>query len=127
MKETRELEKLARAAARVAALLLLPLLAAAALLAPAAVPDDAAKAPQRLLSPALVDGVNDFAVFGAGAAEVAVYDRRGRLVFRATRQGTPIVWDGKDAAGRVRDAGIYVARIRKTDGGVCYQSFVLVK
>jgi hypothetical protein len=80
-----------------------------------------------VLSPARVDGVNDFAVFGPGAAEVSIYDRRGRRVFHATKQGAPIVWDCKDSSGRVREAGVYVARIRKTDAGVIYQSFVLVK
>jgi hypothetical protein len=99
----------------------------AALLSAAAVPDEQARAPQRVLSPARVDGINDFAVFGPGAAEVWIHDRRGRRVFHAVRQGAPIVWDAKDPSGRVRDAGVYVARIRKTDAGVCYQSFVLVK
>ena len=100
----------------------------AALLSAATVPDEQARAPQRVLSPALVDGINDFAVFGPGAAEVSIYDRRGRRVFHASRSGgASIVWDCKDPSGRVREAGVYVARIRKTDAGVIYQSFVLVK
>ncbi|HXS99725.1 MAG TPA: hypothetical protein VN915_03560 [Elusimicrobiota bacterium] len=103
-------------------------LALAAILSAAAVPDDQARAPQRVLSPARADGINDFAVFGPGAAEVSVYDRRGRRVFHAVRQGgAAIVWDCKDPSGRVRGAGVYVARIRKTDAGVIYQSFVLVR
>ena len=101
---------------------------ACAVLAQAAVPDDQARAPQRLLSPVPADGVNDAATFGPGAAEVSVYNRRGRRVFHAVRQGgAPIVWNGRDTAGRVVDSGVYVARIRKTDSGVCYQSFVLAK
>lgn len=100
----------------------------AAILAAAAVPDEQARAPQRVLSPARVDGVNDFAVFGPAAAEVSIYDRRGRRVFHATRQGAAaIAWDCKDSSGRVRGAGVYIARIRKTDGTFCYQSFVIVK
>ena len=99
----------------------------AAVLTAAAVPDEQARAPQRVLSPARVDGVNDFAAFGAGAAEVSIYDRRGRRVFHSTKQGAPIVWDCKDPSGRVREAGVYVARIRKTDAGVIYLSFVPVK
>ena len=104
---------------------------AALLLALAVSPSEAAgnaKAPQRFLSPARRDGVNDFAVFGPDAAEVRVYDRKGRLVFRASRQGVaPIVWDGRDGSGRVREPGVYVARIKTTDGALAYQTFVLVK
>ena len=89
---------------------------------------DAAKAPQKFLSPALRDGINDFAVFGANAAEVRIVDRKGRVVFRAARQnGAPIVWDGRDGSGRVREPGVYIARIRTTDDAVLYQTFVLVK
>lgn len=89
---------------------------------------DAAKAPQKFLSPALRDGINDFAVFGPNAAEVRVFDRKGRLVFRAAQQAAaPIVWDGRDGSGRAREPGVYIARIRTRDGGVLYQSFVLVK
>ena len=99
---------------------------------PDAAPDAAAsadaRAPQKILSPGLRDGINDEAAFGAEAAEVAVYDLKGRVVFRAEKQGAaPIVWDGRDGSGRVRESGVYLARIRKADAGVVYQSFVLVK
>jgi hypothetical protein len=87
-----------------------------------------ARAPQKVLSPALRDGINDEAAFGADAAEVDIFDLKGRVVFRAARQGVaPIVWDGRDGSGRVRESGVYHARIRKSDAGVVYQSFVLVK
>lgn len=87
-----------------------------------------ARAPQRILSPALRDGINDEAQFGADAAEVDIFDLKGRVVFRASRQGAAsIVWDGRDGAGRVRESGVYLARVKKSDAGVLYQSFVLVK
>lgn len=87
-----------------------------------------ARAPQKILSPGLRDGINDEAAFGAEAAEVDIFDLRGRVVFRAEKQGgAPIVWDGRDGAGRVRESGVYLARIKKADAGVQYQSFVLVK
>lgn len=87
-----------------------------------------ARAPQKFLSPGIRDGVNDAAAFGSDAAEVDIVDLKGRLVFRAEKQGAaPIVWDGRDGSGRVRESGVYVARIRKADSGVLYQSFVLVK
>lgn len=86
------------------------------------------RAPQKILSPALRDGINDEAAFGTEAAEVDIYDLKGRVVFRAERQGgAPIVWDGRDGSGRVRESGVYLARIKKADSGVLYQSFVLVK
>jgi hypothetical protein len=89
---------------------------------------DPAKSPQKFLSPALRDGINDFAVFGPNAAEVRIVDRKGRVVFRAARQNdAPIVWDGRDGTGRVREPGAYIARIRTTDNTVLYQTFVLVK
>ena len=87
-----------------------------------------ARAPRTVLSPGLRDGINDEAAFGAEAAEVDIYDLRGRMVFRGTKQGSaPIVWDGRDGAGRVRESGVYVARIRTGDSSVLYQSLVLVK
>lgn len=87
-----------------------------------------ARAPQKILSPALRDGINDEARFGAEADEVDIYDLKGRVVFRASRQGAAsIVWDGRDGAGRVRESGVYLARVKKRDSGVLYQSFVLVK
>lgn len=94
--------------------------------APAAV--ELARSPQRFLSPALADGINDAAVFGREADEVSVFNLLGREVFRASRQGgNPIVWDCKDGSGRVRESGVYIARIRRSDSEVLFQSFALVK
>ena len=87
-----------------------------------------AKAPQKILSPALPDGINDVATFGASAAEVSIYNLRGRRVFHASQQGgASIVWDCKDGMGRVDDPGVYIAKIRTSGSGVLYQSFALVK
>jgi GH18 family chitinase len=86
-----------------------------------------AQAPQKFLSPALADGINDVATFGASAAEVSIYNVRGRMVFHATSSGAPIVWDCRDGAGRVNESGVYIAKIRTTDSGIVYQSFALVK
>ncbi|MBI4423667.1 MAG: hypothetical protein HY554_08070 [Elusimicrobia bacterium] len=87
------------------------------------------RAPQRFLSPALADGVNDAAVFGPRAAEVRVFDAQGREVFHAARPagGSPIVWNGRDAAGRLVESGVYIARVKKDDGETSYQSFAIVK
>ena len=69
-----------------------------------------AKAPQKFLSPALADGINDVATFGSSAEEVSIYTLKGHLVFQGSqRGGAPIVWDCKDASGRVRESGVYIA------------------
>lgn len=88
--------------------------------------DAAAKAPQKFLSPALADGVNDAAFFGAAAAHVTIFDLRGRRVFDTGGPGR-LRWDGRDQDGRLAPSGVYIARIRKTDGHDCYQSFAIVK
>jgi GH18 family chitinase len=95
--------------------------------APPSAAVEQAKAPQRFLSPALADGVNDVATFGPTAAEVSIYNVRGRLVFHGLMQGAPIVWNCKDGQGRVDESGVYIAKIRTTDSGIVYQSFAVVK
>jgi|CXWL01.1.fsa_nt_gi hypothetical protein len=82
-------------------------------------------APQKLLSPSRADGINDAAVFGAAAAEVSVYDINGKSVFHSAQQ--PIIWNGRDGAGRVVESGVYIARIRESGAGVVFQSFVVAK
>ncbi len=93
--------------------------------AAAAAPD--AKAPQKFLSPALADGVNDEAVFGPDAREVSIVDARGRRVFRETSSGPPIRWNGKDSSGRVVPSGAYIAVITTREGKRVYQTFAVVK
>jgi len=87
-----------------------------------------ARSAQKLLSPSRADGINDAAVFGAGAAEVNVYDINGRAVFHGARQGgAPIVWNGRDGGGRVVESGVYIAKIREFGSGIVFQSFVVAK
>ncbi|MFI5349442.1 MAG: Ig-like domain-containing protein [Elusimicrobiota bacterium] len=95
-----------------------------------ATPDESsAKAPQKFLTPATVDGINDKALFGPGAQEVWVYDARGRQVFHGTSAspGAPVVWDCKDSSGRVVPSGVYIAKIRTRDSRQIYQSFAVAK
>ena len=91
----------------------------------AVVPDADARAPQRFLTPARADGVNDAALFGPGAVHVDVFDLRGRKVYETA--GSGLRWDGRDAGGRLVESGVYLARITKTDGGRCYQSLAVAK
>ncbi|MBI3547520.1 MAG: fibronectin type III domain-containing protein [Elusimicrobia bacterium] len=86
------------------------------------------RAPQKFLSPALADGVNDAATFGANASEVTIFDVNGRQVFHRSQNGAaPIVWDCKDGTGRVIESGVYIARIQSRDSETIYQSFAIVK
>ena len=94
----------------------------------AGAPGNQAKAPQKFLSPALPDGINDVATFGPSATDVSVYNVRGRLVFHGSQQdGASIVWNCKDGSGRVDESGVYIAKIKTASSGVLYQSFALVK
>ncbi|MBI2387590.1 MAG: fibronectin type III domain-containing protein [Elusimicrobia bacterium] len=86
-----------------------------------------AKAPQRVLTPALADGVNDRAVFGPDAREVSIVDIRGRRVFHESSNGGPLVWNGREASGGLAPSGVYIAVITTRDGGKVYQTFTLAK
>lgn len=90
--------------------------------------EEDARAPQRFLSPALRDGLNDEAVFGPEAEDVRIYDERGREVFRGSRSGGAAPrWDGTDASGRAVRSGVYIVRIRTVSGRTLYQSLAVVK
>ena len=86
-----------------------------------------AKAPQRVLSPALADGVNDQAVFGPDAREVSIVDIRGRRVFHESSNGSPLVWKGRESSGGLAPSGVYIAVITTRDGKRVYQTFTLAK
>ncbi|HXT00131.1 MAG TPA: Ig-like domain-containing protein [Elusimicrobiota bacterium] len=104
--------------------------AAPGITVPAAGPDlSVVKAPQKFLTPATADGVNDQAVFGPGAREVTIFDIRGHKVFHGTSSGpgSPVVWDCKDGSGRVVTAGVYLAKIVARDSSTAYQSFAVAK
>jgi hypothetical protein len=93
-------------------------------------PGDYVKAPETFLSPSLQDGVNDTATFGTLAQEVSVYDISGRRVFQENQDslgGAQIVWNGRDTDGKVVESGVYIATIKKRDGGVVHQKLAIVK
>lgn len=97
--------------------------------AAAAVPLSAGeiKAPQKFLTPALADGVNDQAVFGPKAKDVSIIDVRGRLIVRRSRGAVALSWDGRNEQGAVVDSGVYIAKITADDGTTHYQSFAIAK
>ena len=96
---------------------------------PATTDDSSTKAPQKFLSPATADGINDKAVFGPLAREVSIFDLRGKLVFHGTSTGpgSPVVWSCRDGAGRVVPSGVYLAKILTRDSRQIYQSFAVAK
>lgn len=86
-----------------------------------------AKAPQRFLSPALGDGVNDAALFGPQAAEAEIFDVMGRKVRSVTRNAGAMRWDGRNDQGQLVESGVYIARVRMDDGATTSQSFAIVR
>lgn len=95
---------------------------------PAPVSPDGAKAPERFLTPATADGINDAAHFGPQASHVSIFDVRGRKIFEAARQGAAaIVWGGRDMAGRLVETGVYIVKIIKDGGAKTYQSLAVAK
>ena len=94
---------------------------------PISVRDADARAAQKFLTPARADGINDAALFGPGAQRVSIFSVRGGRVFEAERSDSGLSWNGRDGSGRLVSSGVYIAKIRKTDGGYCYQSFAIVK
>jgi hypothetical protein len=102
---------------------------AGALAAPLSADDTQAKSPQRFLSPALADGINDEATFGPAASAVTVFDLRGRSVFHASQgaSGASIVWNCRDGSGKIVPSGVYIAEIVTADSKRLYQSFAVVK
>jgi len=89
-----------------------------------------AKAVQKFLSPVTQDGVNDHADFGLEAVEVEIMDVNGRRVFSATtaeRSDSAISWNCRDEQGHMVPSGVYIAKVKKADGGMVYQSLVVAK
>jgi glucose/arabinose dehydrogenase len=64
------------------------------------------------------------------AADLEVYDVRGRLVWRAAgkvRGSGEATWDGKDLAGHASASGVYFVRLTGDGGAVAARRLVLVK
>ncbi len=67
-----------------------------------------------------------------GALDVAVFDLRGRRVWRTTARGGPgdevaVHWNARDAAGRPLPSGVYFARVSSSTGLVAQARLMLVK
>ena len=96
---------------------------------PKATDEEQARAPQKFLSPARADGINDAAVFGPNAREVSIFNGKGARVFRASRaaSGPAIVWDCRDGSGRIVPSGVYVARIVTIQSRRVHQTFAVAR
>ncbi|MBI4396602.1 MAG: fibronectin type III domain-containing protein [Elusimicrobia bacterium] len=88
-----------------------------------------ARAEETILSPALQDGINDVAVFGAEVFELFIFDFDGRDIFHAAADefSSSLSWNGQDKSGRLVPAGLYIAKIRQKDGRWIYQKMLVVK
>ncbi len=97
--------------------------------APAASEEETARAPQRILTPALADGVNDAAAFGPSAREVRIFDLKGRRVFESTSDSParPVVWNARDGSGRPLQSGVYVAVVVTRSGARFSQRIAIAK
>jgi hypothetical protein len=95
--------------------------------APPAADPELAKAPQRFLSPALGDGVNDAALFGPQANSAEIFDVSGRKVRTVSRSAGVMRWDGRNDQGEIVESGVYIARVRMSDGETTSQSFAIVR
>lgn len=95
--------------------------------APPAADPELAKAPQRFLSPSLGDGINDAALFGPQADSAEIFDVNGRKVRSVSRNGGMMRWDGRNDQGQLVESGVYIARVRMSDGETTSQSFAIVR
>ncbi len=79
-------------------------------------PGPAGQVSPSVFTPVPADGRNDQAVFDPEVVRVLIYDMGGREVFEARGDGvSPIVWTGRDGAGRVVESGAYVATLTDLD------------
>jgi len=89
---------------------------------------DGARAPEKFLTPARADGINDVAHFGPAASRISVFDLRGRKIVERAREGAAaLVWDGRNAAGRLVEAGVYIVKIIKDGGSKEFQALAVAK
>lgn len=92
----------------------------------AALTDDDYRPKEKIITPASLDGYNDFAVFGAIGADdvVNIFDVNGRRIRQLKNDNT--LWDGKDDNGRTVESGLYVYQI-KVGGKIINGTIVVAK
>jgi hypothetical protein len=79
-----------------------------------ALTDDAFRPKEKIITPALADGVNDIANFGGIVAGdvINIYDVNGKRVRQIQDEN---IWDGKNDNGDIVKGGIYIYQIKKQD------------
>jgi hypothetical protein len=80
-----------------------------------ALTDDDYRPKEKIITPASIDGFNDFAVFGAIGINdtVNIFDVNGRRIRQLKNDNT--IWDGKDDNGKVVESGLYIYQIKLTE------------
>jgi hypothetical protein len=91
-----------------------------------ALTDEDYRPKEKIITPATVDGSNDFAIFGAiGPGDtINIFDVNGRRVKQLKNDNT--MWDGKDENGNVVESGLYVYQI-KVPGKIVNGTIVVAK
>lgn len=83
---------------------------------------------EKIITPATVDGHNDYATFsGVSPADtINVYDVSGRKIREIVGGQGSSTWDGKDDSGRLVESGIYIYQIKLHETGKIVSGTVVV-
>lgn len=75
--------------------------------------DNDYRAKERIITPATVDGKNDFATFGniSSGDVITIFDVTGR---RIKQIRDTYIWDGTDDSGSIVESGLYIYQIKTT-------------
>jgi len=74
---------------------------------------------ERIITPASVDGINDFVTFDGlfDEYEINIYDITGRKIITITSDNpSGPKWDGRDAMGNVVESGVYIYQFKAKVG-----------
>jgi hypothetical protein len=98
-----------------------------AIMPAAALGKNAYRPKERIITPALQDGFNDFAQFdnlGGYNVAIHIFDITGHNI--RTINGAPHIWDGRDDDGDIVESGVYVYQF-KVDGTLISGTIAVAK
>lgn len=83
--------------------------------------EDDIRPKEKIITPATIDGKNDFASFGIPYGqdfEINIYDISGRRVRKITQDSfCGSIWDGKDELGNIVESGVYIYQVKTEING----------